>query len=223
MPRFHLHLITDRTARTDLPPAVGAALEGGVDWVQIREKSAPAQDLYDMAVVIGRLCRANGAGLLVNDRADVALAAGASGVHLARRSLPIAATRAIMAPGRLVGVSVHTLEEAIEAERAGADYITFGSVFPTRSHPGEVGQGVSALSRAVQAVTLPVLAIGGITEGNLEEVLATGCAGIAIISAILIAPDPREAAAKLRGALDRSPSKPRVPFPTPYTRIDTEV
>jgi thiamine-phosphate pyrophosphorylase len=215
MPRFHLHLITDRTATADLPAAVGAALEGGVDWVQIREKTAPAQDLYEMALSLGRLCRANHAGLMVNDRADVALAAGASGVHLARRSLPVSAARAIMSPGRLVGLSVHTLAEAVEAEKAGADYVTFGSVFPTRSHPGQAGQGVKALAEVVRAVNIPVLAIGGITGANLQEVLATGCAGIAIISAILIAPSPREAAAELRSALDGSAHQPRVSFPNP--------
>lgn len=211
LPRPVLHLITDRQA-PDLVARVDAALRGGVDWVQVRDKSAAAGELYALALDLLPRCRRAGAGLLVNDRVDVALAAGADGVHLARKSLPVAAARPLL-PGRLLGVSVHSLAEAVAAARAGADYLTFGSVFPTRSHPGQAPAGPEALAEVVAAVDVPVLAIGGITPANVAAVLATGAAGVAVISSILEEPDPAAAAARLREALERAPHAPRVPFP----------
>lgn len=213
MPRFHLHLVTDSAATRNLPHAIAEALQGGVDWIQVREKSLPAQSLYDLACMAGTRCREAGAGLIVNDRIDVALATGAHGAHLGNRSLPIAAARPLLTGGRLLGASVHSLAEAKAAARAGADYITFGSVFPTRSHPGQPAAGLAELAQVVQGVELPVLAIGGITPANVGQVLATGCAGVALISAILAAPSPREAAARLRLAMDEVSCTPRHPFP----------
>ncbi|HYG60483.1 MAG TPA: thiamine phosphate synthase [Symbiobacteriaceae bacterium] len=205
---FQLHLITDKGAAPDLVGAVGAALEGGVDWVQVREKSAPAQDLYETALRIGRLCRTRGAGLIINDRVDVAMATGAAGVHLAARSLPVSAVRPILSPGRLIGASVHSLAEAVAAEAAGADYVTFGSVFPSRTHNWAAGQGLAALAEVVRTVRIPVVAIGGITEENLPEVLQTGCSGVAIISAVLLNADPAGAAARLKAIMNRSDKEP---------------
>jgi len=215
VPGFQLHLITDSSAAEDLPRAVSQALEGGVDWIQVREKRLPARSLFELARMVGERCRARGAGLLVNDRIDVALAAGAHGVHLGGKSLPVAVARQILPRPRLLGVSVHSLAEARAAERAGADYVTMGSVFPTRSHPGLSGVGLEELRRVVEGVEIPVLAIGGITAANIGEVLATGVAGVAVISAILMAPSPRLAAAELRRAMDEAPGRPRRPFPRP--------
>lgn len=211
--RFQLHLITDRTAAPDLSAAVAGALAGGVNWVQVREKSLPARDLYELARGVGALCGAAGAGLIVNDRIDVALACGAHGAHLAGRSLPVAAARPLLTGGRVLGVSVHSLAEARAAEQAGADYVTFGSIFPTRSHPGQPAAGLAELARVVEGVGIAVLAIGGITAANADQVLATGCAGVALISAVLGAPDPRRATTELRAALDRSTYQPRFRFP----------
>lgn len=213
--RFALHLITDRGATVDLLGAVRDALAGGAGWVQVRDKSAPAADLYDLTRQVRELTRRVGAGLLVNDRVDVALAAGAAGVHLARRSLPPEAVRRLVPPGTLVGVSVHSVEEAVQAVEAGADYVTFGSVFPTRSHPGAQPRGLDELARVVEAVSAPVLAIGGITADNAPLVARTGVAGVAVISGVIGAPDPRAAAEALREALERSGARPRVPFPAP--------
>lgn len=214
MARFQLHLITDSSAAPNLPEAVAAALAGGIDCVQVREKSLPALSLYQLALAIGACCRAAGAGLLVNDRIDVALAAGAQGAHLAGRSIPVKAARPLLPEGMLLGLSVHSLEEAEAAAREGADYVTFGSVFSTRSHPGQPEQGLEALARVVRGVDLPVLAIGGITAANAAAVAATGCAGVALISSVLMAPSPQAAAAEIRAVLDASPHRPRIPFPT---------
>ncbi len=212
--RAQLHLITDRKrCPGDLVAAVRRALRGGVDWVQIREKTAPAAEVYSLACEISAICRQAGAGLLINDRVDVALAVGAAGVHLARKSLPPAVARGLLAPGQLLGSSVHSLEEAAGGVRAGADYVTFGNVFATGSHPGFPPRGLATLQRVVEAVEAPVLAVGGITADNLPEVLATGCAGVAVIGAILAAPDPAEAAAAFRAILDRARAQPRHALP----------
>lgn len=216
--RFQLHVITERLGQPAWwLPRVVAASEGGVDAVQLRDKSAGALDLQRHALTLGQAFRARPANkrplVLVNDRLDVALAVGAGGVHLAGRSLPVAdAVR--LADGRLlVGRSVHSLEEAREAEQQGASYVTFGHVFPSTSKPGLPPRGTDALAEIVRALAIPVLAIGGISRDNLGGVLATGCAGVAVISAILSAPDPRDASRALRQALDASPYTPRVPFP----------
>jgi len=207
-----LHLVTGPAAsRPALVAAVAAAMAGGADAVQVREKAAPALDLLTTCLALADAL-GGGGRVLVNDRADVALAAGARGVHLAKKSLPAAAVRAI-APRLLIGVSVHSVEEARAAARAGADYVTFGSVYPTGSHPGQLPQGLDALAAVVAAVPIPVLAIGGITPANAAALVATGCAGVAVISAILDAPNPRAAAGALRRALDAAPGEPRVLFP----------
>jgi thiamine-phosphate pyrophosphorylase len=160
----------------------------------------------------------HGAHLAINDRLDVALAAGAEGVHLAGQSMPVAAAVSLAAGRLLVGRSVHSLTEATQAAASGADYVTFGHVFPTTSHPGLPPHGLDELREIVEAVDVPVLAIGGITVDNLDNVLATGCAGVAVISAILSDPDPSRAAARLRDALDESSYRPRRPFPSPAPR-----
>ena len=231
---YQLHLVTEpRRNAEDLCRAIGLALGGGVNWVQLRDKSASASTLYTQATRLLPLCRGHAAQLAINDRVDVALAAHADGVHLAGQSLgveqaielagqvlvgtsahPFDGARQAVDVGRrmLVGRSVHALEEAKEAAQAGADYVTFGHVFPTSTHPGLPPRGLNQLAAIVTAVDIPVLAIGGITVDNLPEVLATGCAGVAVISAILSDADPRAAAARLRRALDSSSHQPRTPW-----------
>src|SRR5258708_4868430 len=158
------------------------------------------------------------ASLAINDRLEVALAMPADGVHLAAHSLPVD-TAVKLAGGRiLVGRSVHGLGEAVKAAKDGADYLTFGHVFPTTSHPGLPPHGLTELREIVDAVDVPVLAIGGITADNVDSVLQTGCAGIAVISAILADPEPDRAARRLRSALDASTHQPRLSFPTPAQR-----
>ena len=195
-----LHLVADQG---DL----AAALRGGVDAVQVRNKSLPAADLLAAARAAAPLCRAAGALLLINDRIDVALLCGADGVHLAGRSLPPADARRIFP--RLLGLSVHDVAGARDAAAAGVDYVTFGHVFPTGSKPGLPPQGLRALRSVVEAVEIPVLAIGGISPENAPDVLATGCAGVAVISSILAAGDPEAAARRLRAALDACRAIPR--------------
>ena len=215
-PQFQLHLVTEtRRSPDELIRAVAFALDGGVDWVQLRDKSASAASLFAEATELLRVAHQHGAQLAINDRLDVALAVGAEGVHLAGQSLPVDAAVRLAAGRLVVGRSVHGMAEAISAAAAGAEYVTFGHVFPTTTHPGLPPRGLTELAQIVETVDVPVLAIGGITVDNLNDVLATGCAGVAVISAILSDPDPSLAAARLRSALDASRHQPRYRFPTP--------
>ncbi len=207
---FVLHLVTDRLeSRLDLPRAVAAAVRGGVDAIQVREKGLPAETTLRTVQEVREV--APQAQVLVNDRVDVALAAAADGVHLPARGLPPGVARRLLPAGDgwLLGVSVHSVQEARLAAAAGVDYITFGHVFPSGSKPGLPSRGLAALSEVVAAVDVPVLAIGGITAGNVGSVLQTGCAGVAVIRALLQEPDPRRAAAALREAMTRTAAKPR--------------
>jgi thiamine-phosphate pyrophosphorylase len=210
---YQLHLVTEpRKQPTELVRCAALALDGGVDWLQLRDKSASAAAMYAQARQLLTAARQHGAHLAINDRLDVALAVGADGVHLAAQSLPVEAALDL-ARGRMrVGRSVHSLDEAVRVADAGADYVTFGHVFPSSTHPRLPPRGLSELRAIVEGVDVPVLAIGGITVDNLDDVLATGCAGVAVISAILSSPDPCDAAARLRRALDGSTREPRAPW-----------
>ncbi|HEU0169523.1 MAG TPA: thiamine phosphate synthase [Chloroflexota bacterium] len=204
---FSLHLITE--PKRNLLEAVEAALAAGADWVQLRDKNASAAATFQQASALRELTRRYGAKLSINDRLDVALAVDADGVHLAGQSLPVAEAVGVAAGRLRVGRSVHGLQEAIACAQAGADYLTFGHIFPSNSKPGEPPRGVAQLQEIVRAVDVPVMAIGGVTPANLELTLATGCAGVAVISAILSAADPRAAAAQLVAGLRASTCQPR--------------
>ncbi|GMA56755.1 thiamine-phosphate synthase [Alicyclobacillus sacchari] len=189
----------------------------------MRDKKVPASVTYDLvgelrASLAVRACHPQ---LFVNDRVDIAIAADLDGVHLAAKSLPVDTVHALRKRLDLtfaVGCSVHASDEAVAAERAGADYVTFGHVFPSASHPGLPPQGLRALERVVEAVSIPVIAIGGIDERNVREVLATGCSGIAVIGAVLAADRPRDAASRLKDAMASANVNPKVPFSTATTR-----
>jgi thiamine-phosphate pyrophosphorylase len=212
--KFQLHVITDgKRQAQELYEIVDRAVRGGADVIQLRYKSAPALDLYRLAEAIRPAIRAAGAGLLINDRVDVALATGAEGVHLAAKSLPIPSARPLMQSHQLVGCSVHSVEEAVQAQQMGASYITYGHIFATNSKPGLPPRGVQALRQVVEAVDIPVLAIGGITSENLEEVLAAGVAGIAVIGAVMADLEPERAARELRERMDASSHRPKIALP----------
>lgn len=219
MMRAVLHVLSDRQRYTgSLLRVLADAVAGGADIVQIRDKRAPAAELLATCAAMGRLFERERlpGRVFVNDRLDVALAADLAGVHLATRSLPVSAAcgvRERAAWTGLVGVSVHSVEEAVAAAAQGADYVTYGHIYASESHRGEPPRGVRALARVVDAVALPVIAIGGVDASNIDVVLETGCAGVAVIGAVLAAGDPLRAAAELRGALERSRAAPRCGFP----------
>src|ERR687884_1042920 len=154
-----LHLVTDpRLPRAQLLAVIRAAAENGADWIQVRDHRASARELFNLAQAVVTIGRPRGVWVAVNDRIDVALAVGADGVQLGSRSLPVAVARELVGDLSL-GVSVHSIESAVQVEAEGADWITFGHVFPTSSHPDATPpRGVSALAQAVQAVRIPVIA-----------------------------------------------------------------
>lgn len=199
-----LVLVTSpRYPRAVLLAAIEAAAGRGVDWVQVRDHQATARELYELAGAVVEIARPRGVRVAVNDRVDLALAVRADGVQLGQRSLPPKVAHGI-APGLQIGVSAHSRAEAQEAEAAGADWITFGHLFATGSHPDEPPRGLAALAEVVRAVAIPVIGIGGVGVTEIPSVLAHGAAGIAVISAILAAEDPARATGELRHWLDRT-------------------
>jgi thiamine-phosphate pyrophosphorylase len=199
-----LYLCTDRTQLGGKPvaDAVEEAVDGGATMVQLREKSASAREFYETALEVRKITERRGVPLVINDRLDIALAAGADGLHIGQSDIPLGAARALLGKSRFIGVSAGTLGEAMAAEHGGADYLGVGAVYPTASKDG-VGEaiGLLGLSAIMDAVGIPVVAIGGVSAGNAAGVMGTGVAGIAVISAILSQPDIRGAARALRGIL----------------------
>jgi thiamine-phosphate pyrophosphorylase len=199
-PRFDLVVITDTSLASRTHAAIArAALEGGADAVQIRDKSVTAQNLGLAVAECQPLARKYGAALIVNDRVDVALVCGADGVHVGQEDLPAAAARRLLPRPAVLGVSVSNLEEALQAARDGADYLGVGPVFATATK-ADAGAplGLEALAALVRAAPLPVVAIGGIDHENVAAVVRTGVAGIAVVSAVVGAADMAVAARALK-------------------------
>lgn len=201
---FELYLVTDRqqTNGRELLWVLEQALDGGVRAVQLREKDLDGGALFSLAERARKLTSHYGAKLIINDRIDVALAVDADGVHLGNASLPIATARQLLGAERLIGASVHALSEAETAERAGADFLVFGPIYFTPSKaPYGAPQGLAPLRQVVEKTSRPVYAIGGIKPENIKEVMATGARGIALISAIIGAGAPKQAANNMLQAL----------------------
>ncbi len=157
-------------------------LEEGVDMVQIREKDMETRDLMRLVIRVLEMPNPHGARILVNSRLDIALACGADGVHLPSNSLPAARIRKIAPPGFVIGVSAHDAGELLRAEEDAADFAVFGPVFLTASKPGTQPLGLDVLREAAAAVSIPVLALGGVTRLNMNQCLDAGAAGVAGIS-----------------------------------------
>jgi thiamine-phosphate diphosphorylase len=190
-----LYAILDRSVSRgrELPVLLDAVLGGGGRLVQLREKTMPLADLLPLAERLARRCRDVGALFIVNDRADLALAVGADGLHVGQDDLPAARARQILRPGMILGVSTHDSEQARRAVADGADYVAVGSIYPTSSKAGFQLVGPELIRRVRPEVPVPLVGIGGITADNAGAVLAAGADAVAVISALCAAPDPRAA------------------------------
>jgi thiamine-phosphate pyrophosphorylase len=169
-----------------------AVIRGGARIIQLREKEYSRRDLFDLALAFRGVTARAGVLLIINDHLDVALAVGADGVHLGQDDLPLAAARRL-APDLVIGISTHTLDEALDAQRQGADYVNIGPVFATTTKAGaERGLGPEAIATIGSRLSVPFTVMGGITAANLDEVLAAGARRIAMITAITQAADIAE-------------------------------
>jgi thiamine-phosphate pyrophosphorylase len=199
---WRLYVITDPMAsrgRSHLQVAE-AAIAGGADVLQLRDKEAESGRLYRVALQLRKLTRDAGIPFIVNDRLDIALAADADGVHVGQADLPASVVREIMGPARILGVSVDTVEEAILAEKDGADYLGVGPVFEARGTKPDAGPplGVDRIARIRRRCGLPIVAIGGINAENARSVREAGADAAAVISAIGTADDIAHAARRLK-------------------------
>lgn len=182
-------------------PAGGRAL-GGLVALHLRGPRTTGRRLTHLGRVLCDVAATSGVRLLVNDRVDVALAVGAAGVHLGTRSLPPTEARRLLGAGRLLGVSVHCENEAVEAAASGADYQFVGTLFETPSHPAAAARGADLLGLVASRVDLPLVGIGGVTPGRVAEIIASGGHGVAAISGIWDAPSPPEAVQAYLDALE---------------------
>ncbi len=221
VPRFHLQVVTSSIRPLhDVADTLVGVLKAGADSVQLRDYDASPAEADMLVNAIDCEVADAGVRLIVHEHLFVPGSTGTRWRHLSSTTINTAGRMAATpkegpeAPGGVpFGASVHSLSEARLAVSAGAAYLSFGHVFWTSSHPGAPPRGVEALVRIVGSVELPVLAIGGITPDNVDSLLSTGCAGVAVSSAILAEDEPDLAAQRFRAVLDKSPHRPRYPFP----------
>lgn len=204
-PQFDLtlYLVTDpKLSGGDLPGKVEAAIQGGVTLVQLREKIADSRQFLETALRVREVTDRYGIPLIINDRIDIALACNAAGVHLGQQDIPCKIAREILGPDKLIGVTAKTVEQAIQAERDGADYLGCGALFPSGAKPEAQPMTLSTLSEILASVHIPVTAIGGINAENVHLPVEAGANGVAVVSAILGQPDVSAAARKLREKIE---------------------
>lgn len=202
-----LHVITDQTVQDRFTHAklAGYAVEGGAGAIQYRDKILGTREAIETARTLKQICSAAGVPLIVNDRVDIAMAVDADGVHLGRKDLPIAAARMLLGPEKIIGGTAGTYEEALQVHEAGADYIGFGHIFPTRSKDKPSPPvGLDTLKEICTRIEIPVIAIGGITQQNVEQVIMAGAFGAAVIGAVCAQKDPEAATAELVSAIDQA-------------------
>ena len=202
---MRLYAVTDRAwvGRQTLPEQVEAALKGGATCVQLREKELDGAAFLEEARTLAALCRRYGVPLIINDNVEVALASGADGVHVGQDDLTVEQVRRLAGDRLIVGVSAHSVEQALAAQAGGADYLGVGAVFATATKSDAHVLPRETLAEICRAVDIPVVAIGGISADNLLQLAGTGVDGVALVSAIFSAPDIEGQCRKLRALSER--------------------
>lgn len=204
---YSLYLITDRDIIKDryLKECVEEAIKGGVTIVQIREKDASTREFYNIAKEVKEVTDKYNIPLIINDRLDIALAVDAAGVHLGQSDMSIEVARKILGEEKIIGISAGNLEEAMEAEKSGADYLGIGAIFYTGTKKDiDEPIGLEGLKEIINKIKIPSVAIGGINKDNTEDVINTGVNGISVISAILGYEDTKKASEELLSKLSKS-------------------
>ena len=200
-----LYAVTDRywLGERTLHDVVKESLDGGVTFVQLREKHLDQAHILEEAKDLKMLCKAYNVPFVINDNVDIALEMDADGVHVGQSDMEAGDVRAKLGPDKIIGVSAQTVEQAVLAEKRGADYLGVGAVFPTNSKDDATDVSYETLKAICQAVSIPVIAIGGITKDNVEELSGSGICGIAVISAIYGQKNIKDAAANLKMAVQK--------------------
>lgn len=195
-----LYAVTDRhwLGEKSLAEVVRESLDGGVTFLQLREKDLDDERFYEEAVELQAMAKEYGVPFVVNDNVDIALRMDADGVHVGQSDMEAGDVRALLGPDKILGVSAQTVEQAVLAEKRGADYLGVGAVFPTGSKDDAIDVSFDTLKAICSAVSIPVVAIGGITLQNTPELAGSGICGIAVISAIYGQKDIKEAASSLK-------------------------
>ena len=202
---YRLYLVTDRKILKGRDPlqAVAEALAGGVTLVQLREKDTSSREFYQLAVSMKGLTAGFDVPLLINDRLDIALAVQADGIHIGQEDLPLPVVRKLLGPEKIIGYSVSNTEEAVYGEKHGADYLGAGPVYTTATKKVKTPTlGPAGLKRIKQTVSIPVVGIGGINLGNIQEVKTSGIDGVSIVSGILGSDRPGHTASLIRRVWD---------------------
>jgi thiamine-phosphate pyrophosphorylase len=194
-------LITESACRVHWFTAAQSAIAGGADAIQLREKNLDGGELLARARQLRELCRRHNVLFIVNDRADIAVASGADGVHVGQQDLPASDARRLVGYRAIVGVSTHNLEQARAAVLDGADYIGIGPVFPSATKPRDFIAGLDTARAVAAAIPIPAVAIAGIDASNIDQVWKTGVAAVAVTQSVLSAPDIQSAAESLRKRL----------------------
>lgn len=200
-----LYAVTDRywLGERTLHDVVKESLDGGVTFVQLREKHLDQAHFLEEAKDLKMLCKAYNVPFVINDNVDIALEMDADGVHVGQSDMEAGDVRAKLGPDKIIGVSAQTVEQAVLAEKRGADYLGVGAVFPTNSKDDATDVSYETLKAICQAVSIPVIAIGGITKDNVEELSGSGICGIAVISAIYGQKNIKDATANLKMAVQK--------------------
>lgn len=200
---YSLYLVTERSLLQgiELEQAVEEAILGGTTLVQLREKNISTMEFYKIAVDIKKITDKYNVPLIIDDRLDIALAVDAAGIHVGQSDMPCEIARKLVGKDKIVGVSAHTVEEALKAQKDGADYLGVGAVFPTGTKKDAIDVSMETLKEIVQKVNIPVVAIGGVNQDNVDKLADTGIDGISVISAILGKKDVRKAAKELKEAV----------------------
>lgn len=199
-PDYSLYLVTDRLLMSTktLGEAVEQAIAGGCTMVQLREKEISSLDFYTLALEIKKITDSYGIPLIINDRIDIAMAAGTAGVHIGQNDMPADIVRKAIGKDMLLGVSAGSIGEAIDAVKAGADYLGVGAMFPTRTKPDAGFVSMEELGKIRRAVDIPIVVIGGISKENAMLFRPMGIDGLAVISAVIAQPDIKKSAADLK-------------------------